>query len=72
VNALSVALVTVNPERENHTTGSENVERTVNDPLTVVMPSGIVLIVTDGGVISYSTENCVAALLSFHHISTPA
>ena len=51
-NPDTLALLTTNPDAENPDTGSENVARVVNEPLTVVIPLGTVVSVTVGETIS--------------------
>jgi hypothetical protein len=69
VNADVVPFVTTKSDISAQVTGSENVARTLNDPVTVV--SGVERTI-EGDTISYITEICVAALLSLPDGSTPA
>ena len=61
VNAEVVPLDTTKSDISAQVTGSENVARTLNDPVTV--ESGVER-TTEGDTISYVIEICVAALLS--------
>ena len=69
VNADVVPLVTTKSDISAHVTGSENVARTLNDPVTV--ESGVES-TTEGDTISYMIESCIAALLSLPDGSTAA